>query len=79
MSKHDNLRPVILSFFAKKDASGLADDDNLFARGLLDSMEVLELIHHLETSFGVEVEPEEISEENFKTLGAIAALIEGKL
>ncbi len=71
----DSLR----EYFKAKTEREIADSDNLFALGILDSMGVLELVFHLESSFGVEIDPDEISEANFKSFDAIASFVGPKL
>lgn len=66
-------------YFSAKTDGEIGDGDNLFSAGILDSMGVLELVYHLESNFGVEVDPDEISEANFKSLDAISAFMGPKL
>lgn len=66
-------------YFRAKTDKAFSDGDNLFTAGLLDSMGVLELVFHLEQGFGVEVDPDDLSEANFRSIDAIDALMEGKL
>lgn len=73
------VRETLHDYFKAKSDKQVADGDNLFSAGLLDSIGVLELVYHLEQSLNIEVEPDDISESNFKSLNAIAALVEGKL
>jgi acyl carrier protein len=73
---------IVLSatkYLKNKSDSVIEPETNLFNAGVLDSMEVMEMIHFLETEFKIEIEPEEIAEENFRTVAAIAALVEAKL
>jgi len=58
------------------DGIGFALDINLIEEGLIDSMGVMSLIVFLEKRFEIEIELEEISEENFRTLTLISALVE---
>jgi acyl carrier protein len=51
----------------------------LLERGLaLDSVAVLEMLLAVETRFGVRIEDCEVTEENLRTVGALARLIAGK-
>ncbi|BDS07764.1 hypothetical protein NT6N_28040 [Oceaniferula spumae] len=54
-----------------------AADADLYAEGL-DSMALMQLILGLEQEFGVQVLPEDLDREHFKTLQAIAQLVETK-
>lgn len=44
----------------------------------LDSMGVMQLVMYLEERFGKNVEPTELSRENFRSASALAALVNGK-
>ena len=52
------------------------DDTDLLASGLLDSFDIVNLVSQLEEAFTVEMEPTDIVPENFRTVAAIAALME---
>jgi len=58
------------------DGIGFALDINLIEEGLIDSMGVMSLIVFLEKRFEIEIELEEITEENFRTLTLISTLVE---
>lgn len=73
------VKKTLHEYFKVKTDEAFADDDNLFNSGLLDSMGVLELVYHLETRLNIEVDPDDISENNFRTIDSIAALAKGKL
>lgn len=50
--------------------------DNLYEAGLLDSLQVIELVVELEEAFDVEIDPEEVRIENFCTVDAITNMME---
>ena len=52
------------------------DDTDLLASGLLDSFDIVNLVSQLEEAFTVEIEPTDIVPENFRTVAAIATLME---
>ena len=52
------------------------DDTDLLASGLLDSFDIVNLVSQLEEALTVEIEPTDIVPENFRTVAAIAALME---
>jgi acyl carrier protein len=56
----------------------LAEHDHLLEKGIVDSMGMLELLTFLQDRFGVEPADEEITEDNFATLGRIAAFVQAK-
>ncbi len=55
------------------ETTGLLQED------VLDSVSVLVLVQDIEEQFGISVEMEEITEDNFKNVESIAALIAGKM
>lgn len=50
-------------------------DANLIHQGLIDSMGVMKLSTFLEKRFGIEIELEDITAENFETLEQVSRLI----
>lgn len=55
------------------------DAESLLKRGVVDSMGVLELVQFLQEEFGIEVADDEITEQNFDTLAALARYVTKKL
>ena len=53
----------------------LQDDDSLLKSGVVDSMGVLEVLDHLEASFGVRAGEDEITNANLGSLRAIARFV----
>jgi acyl carrier protein len=60
-----------LSEVLNRDASGLDENVRLFEDMHLDSTSVLELLMALEDKLGIEVDPESLEMDNFKTLGTL--------
>jgi len=56
----------------------LGDDDALLAKGVIDSMGVMEMIGFLTSEFGIVVADEEVTEENLGSVSAIARFVTGK-
>ena len=52
---------------------------NLLEEDVLDSVSILVLIQEMEELFGIMVDPEEITENNFKTLDNIVELVIRKM
>ena len=52
-----------------------ADDDSLEH---LDSIEMLQLIAFVESTFGIVVDDSDVRPEHFETVGAVARYVEGK-
>ena len=56
-----------------------AADFPIIEAGLLDSLGLFKLIAFIEEQYSVSIAPDDIQFENFATIGAITALVEGKL
>ncbi len=56
----------------------VADEYPLIENGVLTSLQTLELVLFLEGRFGVVIQDEELDEENFASVRAIANLVAGK-
>jgi acyl carrier protein len=59
-----------------KDATSLRFQDSIPDLGVLDSSALLELIVWFENEFGLEIEPEQLTVENFGTIDAMASYAE---
>lgn len=51
----------------------------LLAGGRLDSLGVLQLVGYLDETFGIAVEDDDFTEENFATVGALLAFVARKV
>ena len=56
----------------------LQDSTSLLGDGVLDSMGVMELVQFLESTFGIEVGEEDITEENFGSLQAVSRYVHSR-
>lgn len=76
---HDTLRRFIVEnfLFGQPDPS-VTDDAPLVENGVLNSTGVLELVAFIEDHFGMEVGDEELVNENFGSINAIAAFVTRK-
>lgn len=55
---------------------GKNTDKDLLATGIIDSFEIVNLVVELEEAFDMEIDPELVIPENFRTVDAIVALVE---
>lgn len=55
-----------------------ADDDSLLAKGVIDSLGVMEIVGFLEETFALTVEQEDVTEQNFGSIAAIARYVAAK-
>jgi methoxymalonate biosynthesis acyl carrier protein len=56
----------------------LGDGEDIFATGFVNSMFAMQLVQFVETTFGVTVESDDLDIDNFRSIDAIAALVERK-
>jgi methoxymalonate biosynthesis acyl carrier protein len=56
----------------------LQDDDDIFAVGFVNSLLAMQLVMFVEKEFDITVEDDDLNLENFKSVNAIAGLIETK-
>ncbi len=57
------------------DASRLRDDQVVIETGLLDSAAILELMVWMEGEFGIEIDPGEVSVDNFGSIDQMAEFV----
>lgn len=55
-----------------------ADDEDIFARGFVNSLLAMQLVSFVEKEFGVTIEDEDLDLQNFRTVDNIAALVASK-
>ncbi len=66
--------------FLKDETSGEIEEDYpLRSTGVIDSIDLLSLLTHIEQRFGVAFTAEEASSDSFSTIGAMAEIIESKV
>jgi acyl carrier protein len=58
--------------------ANLQADDNLLTSGLIDSLGIIRLVNFIEDAFDVDVRPEDITIENFRTINVIAEYLEAR-
>ena len=73
----DKLKRFITSQLLQSNVE-LTEDTLLLKSGTLTSLQTIDLVQFIQTEFGVEIEPEEISEREFKSLRSISALVTRK-
>ena len=57
----------------------LQDDEDIFALGFVNSMFAMQLVLFIESEFAVKIDNEDLDFENFKTVNAMASLLERKM
>jgi|RhiMetdeSRZDD1v2_1073273.scaffolds.fasta_scaffold18888_7 acyl carrier protein len=59
-------------------ARSVTNDDHLLARGIVDSLGILEVVNLIEHEFGISVSDDDLLPENFQSLSCLAAFVESK-
>lgn len=75
MDTRQTIRAFVSRFFRGHE---LADGEDMFATGYVNSMFAMQLVQFVETTFGFEVESEDMEMDNFRSIDAIAALVARK-
>lgn len=65
-----------LSGFIRNSSFG--NDDDIFALGFVNSLFAMQLVLFVETEFGLTIENDDLDLDNFRSVNAIAGLIERK-
>ncbi len=73
-----DIRRFIVDFFLFGRDDGLANDDSLLDKGIIDSTGVLELVAHLEKTYAITVQNDELLPENLDSINAIVSFLERK-
>ncbi len=80
MEKKEILKKVIFEEIVKDfKIDHWDDDESLLQRGVIDSVNILQLLAFLEEKFLIKVKDEELIPENFETINTITSLIQRKL
>lgn len=72
------LRTFIVDHFLFGDGGNLADDASLLEGGVVDSTGVLELVTHLETTYGFKVADDELIPDNLDSIESLAQFVARK-
>jgi len=72
---HEKIKEFLSRFFKNHD---LQPDEDIFALGFVNSLLAMQLVAFVEKEFGVSVGDEDLDLDNFRTINAIAKLVEKK-
>jgi acyl carrier protein len=78
VDRRGTVRELLTGVVGSEVVAGIADDDQLFERMLLDSLHLITLVSSLEERFRVVVAPEDLVPENFESIAAIAGFVASK-
>jgi len=71
----EKIRQFLASYFKDYD---LQDDEDIFALGFVNSLFAMQLVMFVEQEFNITVDNEDLEIDNFRTINALAELIERK-
>jgi acyl carrier protein len=66
---------IVSHLCAGRDIESLADDYDLLASDVIDSLGIAELISFMEKQYGISVDDSDLDAENFRTVERIVALV----
>ncbi len=70
------IREFLKSLLARKgDTGGFADDEGLLVAGRLDSVDVMEIVVFLESSFGIDFSEHPFDQGDFDSVTSIVVLV----
>jgi acyl carrier protein len=79
----DTIQGQLKSFIAKQFPLArkrkLGIDDRLLGEGIIDSLGVLDIVGYLESEFRISIADDDLTPENFETIGRLTAFVERKL
>ncbi|MGH8937557.1 MAG: acyl carrier protein [Acidimicrobiia bacterium] len=79
-----DVEQVIRDYLVREHMEGFPEQDlsadmNLIDEEIIDSLGIFSLIGYISETFGVEVDPEEVTLENFESIASISQLVSSKL
>jgi acyl carrier protein len=73
------LKSFITKQFPLARKRNVGIDDRLLGEGIIDSLGVLDIVGYLETEFRISIADDDLTPENFETIGRLTAFVERKL
>lgn len=75
----EDIKAKTRDFMAKSfPGRPIEDDQDIFALGFVNSLFAMQLVMFVEKEFGMTVEDDDLNIDNFRTVNAIANLVESK-
>ena len=76
----EELENLILEFISSRlqrsDDEVLDPEENLFSSGIVDSMGIMRLIAHLETTLDTKIPPRDLVPQNFRSVRVMSSYLE---
>ncbi|WP_170958538.1 acyl carrier protein [Bacillus cereus] len=76
MTVKEKIRAFLAKYF---DVNEIEDTDNIFEKGLVNSLFAMNLVHFIEKEFDISIDNMELDLDNFKDINSIIVLIEKKI
>ena len=77
-ASQDTIRQQVRGYLAENLARPVADDEDIFAAGLLNSLLMVQLVVFVESAFELTVRTDELDRANFCSADAITAFVAAK-
>ena len=77
-TQRQEIRKYVVEAFLFGQDNGLTDDSSFLDQGILDSTGVLELVAHIESTYGIRVNDDELLPDNLDSISAISSFIDRK-
>jgi len=75
----DKIKLYLTEQFYQNQKGELGEETPLVSSGLIDSVSILQVVEHLEKTFGFEFEPHEVDHKNLDTINNMVNFVQEKL
>lgn len=72
------IREQVISEFMDGQGDALTDETRLVEEEIIDSLGIFLMLGFIKERFGIEVDPEDVTLDNFASVNAIVELVSGK-
>ncbi|MCC4245949.1 acyl carrier protein [Stappia indica] len=79
MSVQKNLLAYLMDNSGVNVSGGIDPEENLLDSGILDSLGIAEVTEYMEKEFGIAIDEDEITSQNYKTLNALSGFCHSKI
>ena len=70
-----DIRDYLMAHRASQTIDDFSDNESLLEAGVIDSMTMVDLIVHLEKRYGINIDEDDMTPENFDSIEAIEAYV----
>lgn len=77
-SIEQQIRQFVSANLLFDSSASYADEASFLREGIVDSMGVMELVSFVQTTFGIEITPQEVTPDNFDSVSKLARFIRSK-